>query len=267
MELKANFHTHTVFCDGESTPRELVGEALRLGFDRLGFSGHMDPDIRMDLPAYVREIRRLSEEYADRIELLCGVELDNLYDPVCAEGLDYIIGSTHFLDVPYERPLSVDLTPEDLVLLCREFYGGDYFRLCRAYYELEARVYDRLGCTFVGHFDLVTKFNPVLHFIDENDPRYLSPACEAMEHLVSRGVPFEINTRMADRGKLFPAPPLLRRLRELGGEILISSDAHRASELNAGFELAADAARACGFDHVNLLTKRGGGLRLVQTGL
>ena len=36
---------------------------------------------------------------------------------------DYVIGSTHFLDVDYERPLSIDNTSEDVILLCNEFYG------------------------------------------------------------------------------------------------------------------------------------------------
>lgn len=267
MNLKANFHTHSLFCDGKSTPRESVEQALRLGFTQLGFSGHMDADIHMDMDAYTREIRALEAEYRDRIEILCGVELDNLYDPACSEGLDYIIGSTHFLDAPYERLLSVDDTVEDMVFLCREFFGGDYYKLSRRYFELVAQTYDKLRCTFIGHFDLVTKFNAVLHGIDEEDKRYLAPAFEAMEYLVSEGVPFEINTRQAHRGKLFPGPILLKRLRELGGEILINSDAHAASELNAGFELAVETARACGFDHTNLLTKRDGTLRLVPLGL
>jgi histidinol-phosphatase (PHP family) len=80
-----------------------------------------------------------------------GVELDNMYDPRCADEAEYIIGSTHFLDVDSEIPMSVDNTPEMMEQLCREFYGGDYYRLSRAYYELEAKGYDRLKCTFVGH--------------------------------------------------------------------------------------------------------------------
>ena len=39
-EIKANYHTHTTYCDGESSPREIVDEAARLGMAELGFSGH-----------------------------------------------------------------------------------------------------------------------------------------------------------------------------------------------------------------------------------
>ena len=38
--MKANYHTHTVFCDGRNTPEELVQEAIRLGCPEIGFSGH-----------------------------------------------------------------------------------------------------------------------------------------------------------------------------------------------------------------------------------
>ena len=267
MRLKANYHTHSTFCDGVSTPRESVEQALRLGFEHIGFSGHMDADVHMEREKYTGEIRALQAEYGDRIEILCGVEWDNLYDTAAADGMDYVIGSTHFLDVPFVRPLSVDNTPEELVLLCREFYGGDYLKLCRDYYALEAAILDKYPCTFIGHFDLVTKFNHLLHFVDEEDPRYLKPAYEAMEYLVGRGVPFELNTRQSHKGRFFPGQTLLRRLALLGGEILINSDAHSARELDRGFDEALQLAQSCGFDHTNYLTKKSGRLELVQVGI
>ena len=267
MRFTANYHTHSTFCDGESTPREIAEAALRLGFSHLGFSGHMDADVHMDLPAYTETVRRLQAEYADRLEILCGVEWDNLYDPACTAGMDFVIGSTHFLDVPSERPLSVDNTPEELVFLCREFFGGDWLRLCRAYYALEAGIAGKAPITFLGHFDLVTKFNDCLHFVVEEDARYLGPAMEAMEVLARRGIPFELNTGRCSCGRFYPGERLLRRLCELGGELVLSSDAHRAADLDRGFREAAALARACGFRHTNLLTKRNGRLEWVSVGL
>ena len=52
---------------------------------------------------------------------------------------------------------------------------------------------------------------------------------------------------------------LLKNLREFGGEILINSDAHRKELLDGGFDIAVDRALACGFTHVNILTRRGTG--------
>lgn len=256
--LRANYHTHTNFCDGRDTPEEMVEQAITLGFTRLGFSGHMDPDISMDFDAYTAEIRRLQKVYEDQIEILCGVELDILYDPAWGDRADYVIGSTHFLDVPSDRPLSVDHSEAVLEELCREYFGGDYYKLARDYYELEAQVYDRLSCTFVGHFDLVTRFNDTIHFLDEEDPRYRMPALSAMEYLVSEGVPFEINCGAVNRNRkkeLYPNRFLLKKLKEFGGEIFINSDAHQKELLNGGFDAAVQTAMECGFRHVNILAR------------
>lgn len=281
--LRGNFHTHTVFCDGSNTAQEMAEQALALGFTHLGFSGHMDPDIRMDLAAYDAEIRRLQALYRQKegetgvpetvaargaendhaLNILRGVELDGIYETQSSgekqllDGMDYLIGSTHFIESPSGgRPGSVDDTPERLQQFCREEFGGDYYRLSRAYYETEAKIFERTGCTFVGHFDLVTRFNDALHFLDENDPRYYLPALETMELLVSKGLPFEINCGAFNRGRkaeLYPNRLLLKHLREMGGQILINSDAHQKELLDGGFEAAVRTAVECGFTHTIFL--------------
>ena len=59
-----NFHTHSIFSDGKSQPREIVEEAIRQGFSAIGFSEHsplpFDNTFSVkdyDMPKYVAEIR------------------------------------------------------------------------------------------------------------------------------------------------------------------------------------------------------------------
>lgn len=277
--IRGNFHTHTTFCDGKNTAEEMAEQAAVLGFTHLGYSGHMDPDIRMDLAAYDAEIRRLQEKYRagsehPGMDILRGVELDVLYVPRdeaeerLLRGMDYLIGSTHFIDAPSGgRQGSVDDTRERLETFCREEFGGDYYRLSRAYYETEAGVFTCIrkqfdGPFFVGHFDLVTRFNDELHFLEESDPRYYGPALEVMDYLVSRDIPFEINCGAVNRGRkaeLYPNRFLLRHLRRMGGQILINSDAHQRELLDGGFETAVRTAAECGFTHTNILEHNGAG--------
>ena len=260
--LRANFHTHTTLCDGISTPEEMARRAALLGFTQLGFSGHMDPDNHMDMNLYRNRIHALQEQYRGKIDILMGIELDTIYNPVYARQVEYTIGSTHFPDVAcnrgYEsdRPLSVDDSPEDLQLLADRYFGGDFYQLARCYYETEAQVYDRLHCTFIGHFDLITKFNDQMHVLDETNPRYTRPAIETMAYLVEEGVPFEINCGAVNRGlkkEFYPNSFFLRALHDMGGEILINSDAHQAELLNGAFDRAVKQAVACGFTHTNIL--------------
>ncbi|MBO5574571.1 MAG: hypothetical protein J5947_10045, partial [Clostridium sp.] len=253
---------------------EMVQRALELGFDRLGFSGHcytwFDPEFHMDTEAYFAELHRLQEAYRGRLEIFCGLEGETLGHGEGYEKAEYIIGSTHYLKTG-EEYLSVDNTEEELARMCREYFGGDYYRLCRAYFETAAKTIDsirenlkrqREPLLFVGHFDLVTRFNDAMHFVDEEDPGYLGPAMEAMEYLVKEGVPFEINLGALNRGRkkyAYPAPILLRRLKELGGEILISSDAHHRDLLDGGFAEGIAAAEAAGFDHALVMRRKAGG--------
>ena len=262
MLPKANYHTHTRYCDGVDSPEEMIREALRQGFTHLGFSGHSDPPggVPMDLGGYLKETRRLQALYQDRIDILVGVEQDLYAPPEVLKGLDYWIGSTHYIRT--EGGLTaVDVTPELLSGLCRNTFGGDWYRLCRAYYRQEAEILDRTHCTFIGHFDLVCRFNDQLRVIDEESAPYLKGALETMEYLVRDGqVPFEVNTGALNRGRRrvpYPAPPLLKALHSFGGEILFSSDAHSAGLLSGGFAEAVSFALAAGFDHANLLTREG----------
>ena len=269
MILKSNFHTHTTFCDGKSTAEEMVQRALELGFDRLGFSGHcytwFDPEFHMDTEAYFAELKRLQEAYHGRIELFCGLEGETLGHGEGYEKAEYIIGSTHYLKTG-EEYLSVDNTEEELARMCREYFGGDYYKLSQAYYETTAKTIDSIRenlkrqdpLMFVGHFDLVTRFNDSMHFMDEEDPRYLGPAMEAMEYLVKQGVPFEINLGALNRGRkryAYPAPTLLQKLHDLGGEILISSDAHHRDLLDGAFAEGTRAAEEAGFDHALVMRR------------
>ena len=212
----------------------MARRAALLGFTQLGFSGHMDPDNHMDMNLYRNRIHALQEQYRGKIDILMGIELDTVYNPVYARQAEYTIGSTHFPDVAcnrgYEsdRPLSVDASPEDLQLLADRYFSGDFYQLARCYYETEAQVYDRLHCTFIGHFDLI----------------------------MEEGVPFEINCGAVNRGlkkEFYPNSFFLRALHDMGGEILINSDAHQAELLNGAFDRAVKQAMACGFTHTNIL--------------
>ena len=95
----ADFHMHTRFCDGRDEPETMVEAALKLGMKRMGFSGHsctpFDDGAGMTIEGteiYKREIARLKEKYAGRIEIFCGTEQEYFSDTT-TDGYDYVIGS------------------------------------------------------------------------------------------------------------------------------------------------------------------------------
>ena len=79
--MLANFHTHTVFCDGKNTQEEIIKAAIEKGFCSIGFSGHeyTDFDLRYcmkDTDGYLAEIHRLKEKYKDKIKIHIGFEME-----------------------------------------------------------------------------------------------------------------------------------------------------------------------------------------------
>ena len=159
--------------------------------------------------------------------------------------------------------IGVDNTVEILRDGCRKYYQGDFYRMAADYFRFESMVTERLQPTFIGHFDLITRFNDLPeeeggHYLDEEDPRYLKPAYEALEKLAAYGIPFEVNLGAMNRGRKkhpYPAPALMKKLYTLHAELVLSSDAHDCDHIDGGFAEGAAYIRSFGFDHVNVLTR------------
>ena len=112
-----NLHTHSIYSDGKSLPREIVEEAIRQGFTTIGFSEHsplpFDNNFSVksaDMPRYVAEIAQLKEEFKDRIDIYCALEADYLTgvsEPFAVTkakyNLDYLIGGVHLVVNPALR--------------------------------------------------------------------------------------------------------------------------------------------------------------------
>ena len=260
-----NFHAHSTFCDGSETPEAMVKAAIGKGFTAFGISGHawmgFDTDWCMTPEgerAFIKEMGRLKTVYADKIMLLTGVERD-YYSPEPLGTFEYVIGSVHYIKKDGEY-LNID----DSEQLQREHvlrhYGGDFYAYTKAYFETVADIVPKTAPDFIGHFDLVAKFNDGGRLFDEADPRYINPALEALMAVTARHKLFEINTGAMYRiGKSvpYPSPFFLKALCARGGEIILSSDSHDSASIGYKFEEAAELAKSCGFKYAKTLTPDG----------
>ena len=253
-------------CDGKSTLAEMAEAAYQAGAVSFGASGHSHTPIPeddgnvlpTDMSAYRAEVLRLREAYAGRMDILLGIELDNCAD-VTADGFDYWIGSAHRLKGPDGTYYTVDWTPE-LLAECRdEAFGGNAYLMAEHYY---AEVFEiaKTRPTILGHFDLITKFNPDGAFFDEETPRYRDVALDALHGADPAATLLEINTGAMSRGYRktpYPALFLLKEWRAIGGRIILTADAHSAGAIIYGYAEAADLAKAAGFDRSTILTLSG----------
>lgn len=266
MKNICSVHTHSTMCDGRNTLAEMAQAAYRAGAVSFGASGHSHTPIPedeggvlpVDMTAYRREVLRLREEYAGRMDVLLGIELDNCAD-VTAEGFDYWIGSAHRLRGPDGRLYTVDWNAETLAECRTEAFGGDAYAMAERYYAEVCRMASRKP-DILGHIDLITKFNEDGGFFDEENPRYRAAALDALHAADPKETLLEINTGAMSRGYRtapYPAIFLLREWRDMGGKIILTADAHSAEDIVFGYAQAAELARAAGFARSTLLALSG----------
>lgn len=282
--IRRDYHMHTTYCDGANTAEEMIRAAVSMGLEEIGISSHshtpFDESYCMSHESteqYRQELLALREKYRDQISLRIGLEVD-MYSDADLTGFDYCIGSVHYIRVEapaagpgegeaavpegclfYEdggRPfvyIPVDESPEILQAAAEAYFGGDLVALAVHYFDTIGRLFSRVDCDIIGHFDLITKFNEPRvasgepddgvdasgPLIDTSDPRYVDAWQRAVWRLLVRDVPFEINTGAMSKGyrsEPYPAAPIREFIRSKGGRFILSSDSHRADTLCYAFE-------------------------------
>ena len=175
--------------------------------------------------------------------------------------LDYLIGSVHlvrnglnddlwFIDGPdpatYDQGLNM-------------VFGGDIRRGVTAYYHQINEMVITSKMDIIGHFDKIKMHNHG-RFFSENDPWYESLVDETLDLVRQSGAIVEINTRGIYKKRsdsLFPGPMILKKLHALKIPVIISSDAHKPSEICLFFDETVDLLSGIGFREAMNLTPSG----------
>ena len=222
----------------------MVNAAIEKGLKTIGICAHsytfFDTSYcikKEAVPRFLAELHYLRAAYSDRIHVLCGIEQD-YYSEEPTDDFDYVIGSVHYLKCGGDY-VPVDETAEILRGAVEKYFGGDIYALCEEYYRTVADVVNKTACDIIGHFDLVTKFLEKEPLFDTDHPRYVAAWKKAADELLKAGVPFEINTGAITRGyrtSPYPSKEIVTYIREHGGKLVLSSDAHSADAIAYGFD-------------------------------
>ncbi|MBP3657388.1 MAG: histidinol-phosphatase [Clostridia bacterium] len=256
--IRQNLHTHTDWDDGSNSMESMILAAKAAGLTSIGLSAHSPLPYENDwecpqerLPAFIARARELGEKYAGQIDVYAGLEWDVTMRDIDLSPYDYVIGSVH--ELPVDGYRSVDSDPQTTSQYLAECFSGDADAAAEVFFAQYAAVAREPEADIVGHFDLLTKFDEQYGFFRPDSARYRRAALAAMEELVGAGKIFEINTGAISRGwrtTPYPSPELLCALREMGGRITISSDAHSTQGIVCAFDRAQELAGGCGFKEI-----------------
>lgn len=257
----SDFHVHTNFSGDSSTPaRAQIAQAIHLSMPSLCITDHHDYDVHsrdidfnLNLEEYLPAMELLQQEYAPEIQLLTGMELGlqphlgDYFDKLLTKySFDFIIGSTHFVNGldPYYPQF---------------FDGREEARAYEEYFEVllqNVKTLDQFDV--VGHIDYIVRYGPSKNRFYRYET-YEDLLEELLKTIISKGKGIECNTAGFRKGlkQPNPHPDILRRYRELGGEIVtVGSDAHVPGDLGADFELARQVLLTCGYRYYATYEKR-----------
>lgn len=212
----------------------------------------------LEAERYFAEVAAAKEQYADRITIHCGLEMDALC-PCNKDGLDYCIGSVHVLATDAGH-FNVDHSPAERDLCIERAFAGDRMAFAKRYYDDVVKMAKTLRPDIIGHFDLITKFSEDGVFFAEDHAAYRKLALDALDAVLATGAIIEVNTGAISRGYRktpYPRPFLLEHILEKRGNIVLSSDTHAVATINFGFDESEAMLREIGFAETMMLTDAG----------
>lgn len=250
--------------DGTASIEAMAERALALGLTRICFTEHYDPDFicapneeegmfELNTDSYLYELLKVKSKYAGRLEISFGVELGlqphlkkqhALYAK--AYDFDFIIGSSHLCN--RKNPYNPDF-----------FHGRGEDEAHHEYFESVLACVKTLPYFDVyGHLDYVVRYGPTK---DDSYTyqKHSDVFDKILNTLIENEKGIEINTGGFRNGLSQPNPctEILKRYRELGGEIItVGSDAHAPKDIAADFDKACDILKECGFGYYCVFQNR-----------
>jgi histidinol-phosphatase (PHP family) len=269
------------FCEhGADSLREMLDAAVSFGYSTFGVATHSPASSSkflyeeevsaglgvVELGERFREYSRLSRglvaEYADRIEVLRGAEIEVVPSGSYAIDvgllrevyqLDYIVGSVHWVD---EIAIDVDRCEFDRAVTKS---GGLESFLVR-YFELVGAMISSVKPEVVGHIDV-----PRLYCDGASEwgfDRVLSAISYALVAARDAGCILDLNVRAFAKGlsSPFPSAGIVRAASDLGVPFCFGDDSHSVADVGVGVEAGRSFLLANGVDSITTLGREGGGV-------
>ena len=262
--IQADMHMHTWFStDSEACPRDMADEAVRKGLKTICFTDHFDKDDLewgeegiFDVDAYFVEMQKLQEEYAGKLNIRIGIELGlrtylkDYYEELTKKyPFDFVIGSVH--NVPYKKDAEGNILYTDPAAekLFTDRTDKEAYRLMMETTLENVRTSDCFQT--LGHLDYVVRYGKSREK-EYSYTDYADIIDEILKLLIEKEKGLEVNSAGLKYGLPFahPHPDVLKRYRELGGEIItIGADAHKPEHIAYDFTKAEEILKSCGFKY------------------
>ena len=250
---------HTPLCHhAVGEPVELAAQAVAKGLSEIGFSEHspMPRDdfdnwrmLNHDFDRYIASVEAAQKKFP-QLRIKVALEVDYLpgheaWIQQLAKRYpwDYFIGSVHYVSESWDIDNPTKLS---------EWKKRDPWEVWSVYFDRLTMAAQSGLFEIIGHADLPKKFC----FVPKQD---CTPLFQKFINAVKDAdIAIELNTAglRKECKEIYPAPSLLKIAAAAGVPITFGSDAHAPQEVGADFEAARSLAKAHGYTHTCLFTRR-----------
>ncbi len=263
----SNLHTHSSYCDGASSLKELIDSAISKNMISLGFSSHAPLPFhspwcmkRENLTHYINEINQLKKS-TSQLQVYSGLEVDYIPGKISTDNfknqLDYTIGSIHFVESFHDdRGWEIDGTHASFSEGYEFIFKKDIRAVVTRYLELTREMIIRSCPTIIGHLDKIKIQNKYFPYFDESENWYQQEVKHTLDVIRESGAIVEVNTRGLYQKKsitTYPSPWILKLICQQRIPITLSSDAHHPEDLIKQFPETAKLLLAIGFKKIRIL--------------
>ena len=259
-----SYHTHTNFSDGKNSIKEMIEQAVSLGWKELGISDHLivhknipnsqswprwkkEPNIYYwdfnsiyeKFARHIEEIRKISANFPIKVRV--GAEVDFFtYDGWLDEftklreklDFDYCISGNHYLFLDDAGENIIEFKDSELLPLDKQI------NMIRQHFKIICRAASSGLFDFIAHIDYIRKM-PIYNTTDFSNEK-----AELIKTLAAHNVATEISTKGLRKSDYFyPDSDMLKNAIKNNVKIVISDDAHRTNELGYRFDYAEDTLR------------------------
>ena len=248
-----DMHVHTDASEDSDAPiRSMCDAAVAQGLEVLAITdhaeivGYQENGYDRTVVQSWKESGEVAAEYDGRLRIARGIELgEPLYDLNITQDIlgrhtfDFVLGSMHKLG-------------DEADYYFYDYTGRDIGREMEKYFEAVLDMVRWGGFHSLAHLTYPFRYMP-----EDRRPadyrRWQGQLDDILRLLVQKGLALEINTsglRSASICRPSPELPVVKRFRELGGELItVGSDAHRPQDVASHIPYAIEMAREAGFRH------------------
>lgn len=265
MSILADQHMHTNYSfDSEASMESMVLGAIEKGLKHINFTDHNDFDYPvsekfpegcwdLNVDSYLYQLLSLREKYKEQIEIGFGIEIglqDISFRKNAVLGrsheFDFIIGSTHLVkNIDVYEPVYFEGRSANASLT---EYFNEILKNIRQYQNFDV----------LGHLDYITRRLPGGEDLYKPSD-YMDIIDEILNLIIENEKGIELNTSALNQGlrNPNPCPELIKRYKELGGEIItVGSDAHCPENIATHFKDAEEILVNAGYKYYSVFKDR-----------